>query len=133
MAEIPPLTLEAMYEAIRALGPVTVQALDASYTADEFLQFLADVSGAELGDPTDIDADVTFTNGVFNVANPFTLLNVNNGDTVSALLYYVDTGSAATSVVLQYDNKNADDSDMAYLADGAPITVAPPSGNIGQI
>lgn len=69
------------------------------YTYSSTDQFYSSVSSAVVGTPQTIGSK-TFTNGVFDGAD-VTYLTVT-GNTVEALVLYVDTGSAATSPLVAY-------------------------------
>ena len=69
------------------------------YTYSSTDQFYSSVSSAVVGTPQTIGSK-TFTNGVFDGAD-VTYTSVT-GNSVEALVIYIDTGSAATSPLVAY-------------------------------
>ena len=88
-----------------------------SYTYSSTDQFYSAVTAAAVGTPQTIGSK-TFTNGVFSGANvTFTAVT---GSTASALVIYLDTGTAATSPLIAYIDTSVT---------GLPVT--PNGGDIG--
>lgn len=81
-------------------GTVKVALIDTgTYTYSAAHQFFSSASAASIGTPQTIGTK-TFTNGVFDGGNvTFTAVT---GNSVEALIIYVDTGSAATSPLVAY-------------------------------
>ncbi len=81
-------------------GTVKVALVDTGiYTYSSTDQFYSSVSSAVVGTPQTIGSK-TFTNGVFDGAD-VTYTSVT-GNSVEALVLYIDTGSAATSPLVAY-------------------------------
>ena len=81
-------------------GTVKVALVDTGiYTYSSTDQFYSSVSPAVVGTPQTIGSK-TFTNGVFDGAD-VTYTSVT-GNSVEALVIYIDTGSAATSPLVAY-------------------------------
>lgn len=81
-------------------GTVKVALVDTGiYTYSSTDQFYSSVSSAVVGTPQTIGSK-TFTNGVFDGAD-VTYTSVT-GNSVEALVIYIDTGSAATSPLVAY-------------------------------
>ena len=81
-------------------GTVKVALVDTGiYTYSSTDQFYSSVSSAAVGTPQTIGSK-TFTNGVFDGAD-VTYTSVT-GNSVEALVIYIDTGSAATSPLVAY-------------------------------
>lgn len=94
---------------------VLVDSADYTYAATH--EFLSDVISAARVATSGNLANKTFTNGVFD-ADDFALATVT-GDPSEAVIFYIDTGSAATSRLMVYvDTASA----------GLPVT--PNGGNI---
>jgi hypothetical protein len=94
---------------------VLVDSADYSYSATH--EFLSDVpSGARVATSGNL-ANKTFTNGVFD-ADDFSFSTVT-GDPSEAIVFYIDTGSAATSRLMVY---------VDTASSGLPVT--PNGGNI---
>lgn len=81
-------------------GTVKVALIDTgTYTYNAAHQFYSSVTGV-VGTPQTIGATKTVTNGVFDGADvTFTAVT---GNSVEALIIYVDTGSAATSPLVAF-------------------------------
>lgn len=71
----------------------------ALYTYSASHEFFTAISAAVIGTPQTL-ASKTYTNGVFDAANP-TFPTVS-GATGEALVFYVDTGTAGTSRLVSY-------------------------------
>jgi hypothetical protein len=81
-------------------GTVKVALVDTGvYTYSSTDQFYSSVSSAVVGTPQTIGSK-TFTNGVFDGAD-VTYTSVT-GNSIEALVIYIDTGSAATSPLVAY-------------------------------
>ena len=81
-------------------GTVKVALVDTGvYTYNSADQFYSSVSSAVVGTPQTIGSK-TFTNGTFDGADvTFTAVT---GNSIEALVLYIDTGSAATSPLVAY-------------------------------
>jgi hypothetical protein len=81
-------------------GTVKVALIDTgTYTYNSADQFWSSASSASVGTPQTIGSK-TYTNGVFDGADvTFTAVT---GNSVEALIIYIDTGSAATSPLVAY-------------------------------
>lgn len=81
-------------------GTVKVALIDTgTYTYSAAHQFWSSASSASVGTPQTIGSK-TFTNGVFDGADvTFTAVT---GNSVEALIIYVDTGTASTSPLVAY-------------------------------
>lgn len=98
-------------------GTVKVALIDTgTYTYSAAHQFYSSASAAAVGTPQTIGSK-TFTNGVFAGAD-VTFTSVT-GNSVEALIIYIDTGSAATSPLVAYIDTSVT---------GLPVT--PNGGNI---
>ena len=98
-------------------GTVKVALIDTgTYTYSAAHQFFSSASSASIGTPQTIGSK-TFTNGVFDGADvTFTTVT---GNSVEALIIYVDTGTAGTSPLVAYIDTSVT---------GLPVT--PNGGNI---
>lgn len=98
-------------------GTVKVALIDTgTYTYSSTDQFWSSASAASVGTPQTIGSK-TFTNGVFDGADvTFTAVT---GNSVEALILYIDTGTAATSPLVAYIDTSVT---------GLPVT--PNGGNI---
>jgi len=98
-------------------GTVKVALIDTGlYTYNAADQFYASATAAAVGTPQTIGSK-TFTNGVFDGADvTFTTVT---GNSVEALVIFVDTGTAATSPLVAYIDTSVT---------GLPVT--PNGGNI---
>ena len=99
-------------------GTVKVALIDTgTYTYNTAHDFYDDVSGV-VGTPQTI-ANTTVTNGVFDGDNvTFTAVT---GDSVEALIIYIDTGSAATSRLVAFLDTNV--TGLPVTPNGGDITV----------
>ena len=98
-------------------GTVKVALIDTgTYTYSSTDQFFSSASAASIGTPQTIGSK-TFTNGVFDGADvTFTAVT---GNSVEALIIYIDTGNTATSPLVAYIDTSVT---------GLPVT--PNGGNI---
>jgi len=98
-------------------GTVKVALIDTgTYTYSSAHQFYSSASAASIGTPQTIGSK-TFTNGVFDGADvTFTAVT---GNSVEALIIYIDTGVAGTSPLVAYIDTSVT---------GLPVT--PNGGNI---
>ena len=85
-----------------------------TYTFSQTHDFFDDVSGV-VGTPQTIGSK-TFTNGVFDGAD--VTYTAVSGNSVEAIIIYIDTGSAATSELI------------AYIDSGTGLPVTPNGGDI---
>lgn len=101
-------------------GTVKVALVDTgTYTYDPAHDFYNDVSTSVVGTPQTLSAK-TFTNGVFDADN-VTFPTVT-GNTVEALVVYLDTGNPATSNLIMYQDTGVT---------GLPVT--PNGGDINLV
>lgn len=100
-------------------GTVKVALVDTGvYTYSSSDQFYSSVSSAAVGTPQTIGSK-TFTNGVFDGADvTFTAVT---GNSVEALVIYVDTGSAATSPLVAYIDTSV--TGLPVTPNGGDITI----------
>lgn len=112
IAETPVMTKQALLDALIGANSVRMRALDSTHGyvsgTSEFLDDI--VAGSYLGDE-EILASVTTTDGYLR-ADVATLTSILTNEFVDALVIYIWTGSAATSRILVFVDKNADNSDM---------------------
>lgn len=100
-------------------GTVKVALVDTgAYTYSSTDQFYSSVSSAVVGTPQTIGSK-TFTNGVFDGAD-VTYTSVT-GNSVEALVIYVDTGSAATSPLVAYIDTSV--TGLPVTPNGGDITI----------
>ena len=98
-------------------GTVKVSLIDTGvYTYSASHQFYSSASSAAIGTPQTINSK-TFTNGVFDGAD-VTFTSVS-GNSVEALIIYIDTGTDSTSPLVAYIDTSVT---------GLPVT--PNGGNI---
>ena len=98
-------------------GTVKVALIDTGvYTYSAAHQFYSSASAAAVGTPQTIGSK-TFTNGVFDGAD--VTFSAVTGNSIEALILYIDTGSAATSPLVAYIDTSVT---------GLPVT--PNGGNI---
>lgn len=95
---------------------VLVDTADYTYSATH--DFLDDVPSAARVATSGNLASKTVTNGVFDAAD-ISIASVT-GDTVEAMILYVDTGSAATSALLAYIDTG---SGLPYTPNGATVDI----------
>lgn len=100
-------------------GTVKVALVDTGvYTYNSADQFYSSVSSAVVGTPQTIGSK-TFTNGVFDGADvTFTAVT---GNSVEALVIYIDTGSASTSPLVAYIDTSV--TGLPVTPNGGDITV----------
>lgn len=100
-------------------GTVKVALIDTGvYTYSSTHQFFSSASSASVGTPQTIGTK-TFTNGVFDGANvTFTAVT---GNSVEALIIYIDTGSAATSPLVAYIDTSV--TGLPVTPNGGDITI----------
>ena len=101
-------------------GTVKVALIDTGvYTYSAAHQFLSSASSASVGTPQTIGSK-TFTNGVFDGAD--VTYTAVTGNSVEALIIYIDTGNNATSPL------------VAYIDTGVTnLPVTPNGGNISIV
>lgn len=101
-------------------GTVKVALVDTGvYTYNSADQFYTSVSSAVVGTPQTIGSK-TFTNGVFDGADvSYTAVS---GNTVEALVIYIDTGSAATSPLVAYIDTSV--TGLPVTPNGGDINIA---------
>lgn len=100
-------------------GTVKVALVDTGvYTYNSADQFYSSVSSAVVGTPQTIGSK-TFTNGVFDGADvTFTAVT---GNSVEALVIYIDTGTASTSPLVAYIDTSV--TGLPVTPNGGDITV----------
>lgn len=101
-------------------GTVKVALVDTGvYTYSSTDQFYSSVSSAVVGTPQTIGSK-TFTNGVFDGADvSFTAVS---GNSVEALVLYIDTGNAATSPLVAYIDTSV--TGLPVTPNGGDISIA---------
>jgi hypothetical protein len=104
-------------------GTVKIRALTtAGYTYSAAHQFLTDIGTAMTGTTDQTLASKTYALGKFTSANA-TFTAVTSGNTMTQVVLYIDTGTAATSrLVAQLDG-------FSQLANGGDIVLAPNGTN----
>lgn len=109
-------------------GTVKVALIDTgTYTYSSAHDFYDDVSGV-VGTPQTI-ANTTVTNGLFDGDNvTFTAVS---GNTVEALIIYIDTGSAATSRLVAYIDTGV--TGLPVTPNGGDITITWNASGIFQL
>lgn len=100
-------------------GTVKVALVDTGvYTYNSADQFYSTLSSAVVGTPQTIGSK-TFTNGVFDGADAtFTAVT---GNSVEALVLYVDTGTASTSPLIAYIDTSV--TGLPVTPNGGDITI----------
>jgi hypothetical protein len=99
-------------------GTVKVALIDTGvYTYSDAHQFFSSASSASIGTPQTIGPVKTFTGGVFD--GPDVTFPSVTGNSVEALIIYIDTGTAGTSPLVAYIDTSVT---------GLPVT--PNGGNI---
>lgn len=100
-------------------GTVKVALIDTGvYTYSAAHQFFSSASSASVGTPQTIGTK-TFTNGVFDGAN--VTYTAVTGNSVEALIIYIDTGSAATSPLVAYIDTSV--TGLPVTPNGGDITI----------
>jgi hypothetical protein len=115
-----PKCKEALWKGLIDLSTATVKAvlIDlADYAYNAAHEFLSDVPSAARVATSPALTTKTFTNGVFDADD--TSFATVTGDQSEAVIFFVDTGSAATSRLICFDDTGIT---------GAPVT--PNGGNI---
>lgn len=101
-------------------GTVKVALVDTgTYTFSDTHQFYSSVSSAVVGTPQTIGSK-TFANGVFDGAD-VTFTGVS-GNSVEALVIYIDTGTAGTSPLVAYIDTSV--TGLPVTPNGGDITVS---------
>lgn len=125
--EMPVTTKKALLDALIGANTVRLRALDSTHgyvsgTSD----FLDDiVPGSYLGNEVTLTT-VTTTDGYLR-SDPASISGVLTGEFIVALVLYVWTGSSATSPILDFVDKNADNTAMNREGvTGEDITAYPP-------
>lgn len=119
-----PKGAEKMLSGAIDMTTATIKAVivPSSYTYDSTDEFLSDL-GTTLGTAVTTTAK-TVTGGVFDCAD-ITFSAVAGGSTAKAVVYYKDTGSAATSPVIYYQDTITG---WPLATNGGDITVQQDSG-----
>lgn len=107
-------------------GTVKVALSTAAYNSAH--DFYDDVSASTVGTPQTI-ANTTVTNGLFD-GDDVTYTAVASGSTVTALIIYIDTGSAATSRLVAFIDTV---SGFPLSTNGGDVTVAWNASGIFQL
>lgn len=118
-----PLALEAMLTGgvNVSSGNVKVALLSAGYTYDDGDEFLDDIDSGDIVAHSPNLTSKTVTGGVFDAANP-TFTNLTGADVV-AYVIYIDTGTAATSRLLAYFDRDPANQEYAIEPDGGDWTL----------
>ena len=100
-------------------GNVKVALVDTGTTAySASHEFLSDINAAVVATSPNL-ASKTVTNGLFNCAD-YTFTGVS-GATAEALVYYIDTGSAATSRLIAF--KDTDVTGLPLTPNGGDVNI----------
>jgi len=94
---------------------VNVSGAGTLYTFSQSHQFLSDITGAAIIGTSGNLASKTFTSGVFDAAD-ITVTGVT-GDTVEALVVYIDTGTGSTSQLVAYIDG------LSFTPNGGDVTI----------
>lgn len=103
-------------------GDVKIVGLDATYVVSTAHNFLDDIPGGAIIATSGNLASKTKTGGVFNAADA-SLGSPAAGDTITQLVAYRDSGSAATSELLAYTDEDAAGTGLAIATNGEAITL----------
>lgn len=125
--EMPVFTKKAMIDALIGGNSVRLQALDDTHGyVSGTSEFHDDISaGAYLGDE-EVLTTVTTTDGYLRT-DMATITSILSAETVKALVIYVWTGSSATSRILVFVDKNADNTAMSRAGiTGETMNASPP-------
>lgn len=96
-----------------------VYLLDDSYTYNAAHDFFNDVTGV-LGTPQTLTGRTILTGGICD-ADDVSYPGVEIGETVSAVLIAIDTGTAGTSRLIYFADTNNDTTPIARAGNGADI------------
>jgi hypothetical protein len=123
-----PKTKKTMLDAILALGTLKAVLVDTGvYTYSTAHDFYNDVSAGTVGDAIALTG-VTTTDGALD-CDPFTIPSVSGGSS-EAMVFFVDTGNAATSPIIAYID--AGQTGLPITPNGGGISYTPGS-NIFQL
>jgi len=128
---MPTLTKKAALDALIGANSVRLRALDSTHGYVSGTSAVLDdiSSGAYLGSEVTLTS-VTTTDGYLR-HDPATITGVLTGEFVVALVIYVWTGSAARSTILDFVDKNADNTPMNREGvTGQDITAYPPDYSV---
>jgi len=100
-------------------GTVKVGLITAGYTYSATDQFWSSVTASSVGTPQTIGSK-TFTNGTFSGGN-VTFTAVTAGSTVTKLVIYIDTGTAATSPLVAFLDTSV--TGLPVTTNGGDITI----------
>jgi hypothetical protein len=119
---------QAFLEALLASADVKVALIDtAGYTYSSAHEFLSSVPGAAIKGTSANLSSKTFTNGAFDSDTiPFTAVPLSTS--CEALIFYIDTGNAATSRLVAYFDSGV--TGLPVTPNGGDINVLTPSGII---
>jgi hypothetical protein len=110
-------------------GTVKMALIDlGTYTYNASHEFFDDISGV-VGTPVEITPK-TFANGIFDSSSDVVFSSVT-GDTVEALVIYIDTGNPATSRLIAFLDTNQ--SGLPVTPNGGDITFSPNASGIFQL
>ena len=113
-------------------GDVRIQLVTSAYVYSAAHDFFNDVgAGSRLGTVASL-AGKTFTAGVFNAAS-LSYTGVAAASVVAGCVGYLWTGAEGTSRLIWFEDRNADGIPMAFTADGNPITISWPLGQVFSI
>lgn len=124
---MPVATKQLLLDRLLLLGTLRMRALDSTHGyVSGTSAFLDDISsGAYLGDE-EVLTTIDTTDGYLRT-DPASLTSILTSEFVDALVIYVWTGSAATSPIVVFVDKNADNTDMNREGvTGETITAYPP-------
>lgn len=111
-------------------GTVKVLLIDsADYTYSASHQFLSDVAGAAIVATSSALTGKTVTNGLFDADD--TSFSSVSGDVSEALIYYIDTGSSATSRLVYFEDTGV--TGLAVTPNGSNITLTHNASGIFQL
>lgn len=97
---------------------IKVAALSADYVADDAHAVLDDLT--DILDTATLAGKTVSSAGVLD-ANDGSFAAVANGETITQLVTYKDTGSSATSTLLFYEDTNEDGTPISRTSDGSAI------------
>ena len=106
-------------------GTVKATLVTSAYTYSSAHQFLSSVSGV-VGTAQTLGSK-TYTNGTFDAAD-VTYTAVAGGSTATAIVIYIDTGSAATSQLVAYLDTGY--TNLPVTTNGGDITIQWAAGGI---
>lgn len=99
---------------------VTVALLDGSYTYDPAHDFASDLTGVLA--TAALTGKAVLADGIAD-ADDVSVSGVGLGDTVERVVFYKDTGTAATSALIYYADENDDTTAISRPGDGGAIVL----------